>query len=128
MSAVLLVDDSEVSRNELANLLKTLGVDSIHAINGKEGCKLFQEHQEIQLVISDINMPIMDGLTMLEEIRRTEPERKLSAVIVTSDASIDHKQRGKRAGVVAWVLKPINPAAFVTGIRSILNSKNEVRS
>ena len=121
MYKILVVDDSEMARNEVVNLLRQDGMEVFIATNGREGLEIIQSQSDISLVISDINMPIMDGLTMLEEIRKVASGKKIPAIIVSSDANTESKDRGKNAGVVAWVLKPINAKSFIAGIKAILS-------
>ena len=122
MHKIMVVDDADVARREVVDLLTAEGVEVICAQNGKQGVEAFQADRTLTLIITDINMPLMDGLSMLEEIQKLSAPQRIPAVIVSADASSEHKDRGKKAGVVAWVLKPINAKTFIMGIRSLLGN------
>ncbi len=126
MAKILVVDDSEMARGELIGLLSGDGHEVISASHGREGLEKFLATPDLSLIVSDINMPIMDGLSMLEEIAKAAPDHKVPAVIVSSDANVEQKDRGRKVGVLAWVLKPINAKAFVAGVQSILQRSGRV--
>lgn len=126
MAKILVVDDSEMARQEVLGLLSGDGHEVIQASHGREGLEKFLATAGLSLIVSDINMPIMDGLSMLEEIAKAAPGHKVPAVIVSSDANVEQKDRGRKVGVLAWVLKPINGKAFISGVQAILQRAAQV--
>lgn len=121
MTKVLVVDDSVAARSEVINLLEGNNIEIITAENGKDGLRVFQENEDINLIITDLNMPAMDGITMASEIQKIKDRKKIPIVVVSSDGHKDQKLKGKQVGVVAWVVKPIDPTSFQTGIKALLN-------
>lgn len=120
MSKILVVDDSEAARKEVCDYLEDAGHTTIVAANGSLGLKTFKEEPGIELVISDLNMPVMDGITMSEEISKLPKTKVIPIVMVTTDSDRAMKDRGKKAGVVVWVIKPIKPLVFTDVVGKII--------
>ena len=122
MGKILVVDDSASARSEICKHLEDAGHTTIPAGNGSLGIEAFQQQSgNIQLIISDINMPVMDGITMAEELQKLENRKIPPIIIVTTESDKALKDRGKKAGVLVWVIKPINPTSFLTVVEKILN-------
>ena len=120
MAKILVVDDSDASRAEIANLLTEGGHTIVEATHGKEGLDVFTKDSDFNLIITDINMPVMDGLEMCEKIKDTGS--KIPIVVVSSDSIKELKDKGRTVGVVGWVIKPFDHDIFLNGINSLLNS------
>ena len=119
MAKILIVDDSQTLRDDLRRTLVGAGHVVVEADQGLAGLARLGEHPDVQLILSDVNMPEMDGITMCEKIK----ERKLSSVpilMLTTEASPDLKNRAKEAGVRAWVTKPYIPAKLLAGVDKLL--------
>lgn len=116
---VLLVDDDEVLRLVLRILLEKAGLPVLEAGNGQQALSLFVEHQ-IALVITDIMMPVMDGIELIKSIKRN-PENKAMPIIAMTAANRDGIQdQARHAGAIAVLAKPIDDGQFVSRIKSLI--------
>ena len=117
--AVLIVDDSEMVRNFHAYILKSAGFNVISAVDGADGLeKLYMN--DIGLVLTDINMPNMDGYTLIEKIRSDEEFEDLPIIIISTEDEARDKQRGYDAGANLYIVKPTNPANLIENVRLLL--------
>lgn len=118
MAQVLVVDDSSTVRNEVSSFLSSNGIVVDTAVDGVDGLKKINSDQELKLVLCDVNMPNMDGLTMVEKVK--ESGKSVAIIMLTTESSPSMKQRGKDAGVKGWIVKPFNGAAALGGIKKII--------
>ena len=119
MAQVLVVDDSSTVRNEVGDFLKANGLAVALAVDGKDGIDKLRSDPSIKLVISDVNMPNMDGLTMAEKIRGDLRNSLVNIIMLTTENSPAMKERGKAAGVKGWIVKPFNGAAAIGTIKKL---------
>ena len=117
---ILIVDDSETARFQLRKDLEIKGYQVIEGADGIEGLNLISENLDVQLVISDVNMPQMDGLTMARKIHEKNDFKNMPILIMTTESTPEMKAKGKEAGVLAWVTKPYNPEKLLSAIEKIL--------
>ena len=116
---VLIVDDSSSVRTVARMALRERGYEVIEASNGKEALAKL-DSERCHLVISDVNMPTMDGITLLKEIKR-HPNYKFTPVIMlTTEAGEDKKQEGRAAGAKAWIIKPFQPQLLVDAVSKLI--------
>ncbi len=118
MAEILVVDDSSSVRSEVSEYLITHGIDVITAVDGEDGLAKVQANPALKLVMCDINMPIMDGLTMVEHVR--ELGNQVQFVMLTTEDSADIKLRGKKLGVKGWIVKPFNGASIIGAIKKMI--------
>ena len=113
---ILVVDDSATLRASVNYTLKSAGFETINAVNGADGLeKLTQAHKQgdqIGMIISDINMPFMDGITFIKEVKKT-PFKFLPILVLTTESQDDMKLKGKQAGASGWLVKPFKPEQLV---------------
>lgn len=119
MSQVLIVDDSHSIRELLASVLKKAGFNVTSANDGKEGLKT-AEKGDYDLVITDVNMPEMDGIELLGKLRELPEYSFKPILILTTEFSQEMKQRGKDAGATGWLVKPFDPEKLIEVISRIL--------
>jgi two-component system chemotaxis response regulator CheY len=119
MSKILVVDDSSTVRDEVAGFLKKNGLDVDTAVDGKDGLTKLRGNPGIRLVISDVNMPNMDGLTMVEKIRGELGNSAVNVIMLTTVSSPAMKERGKAAGVKGWIVKPFKGDAVLETFRKL---------
>jgi two-component system chemotaxis response regulator CheY len=119
MAKVLVVDDSSTVRNEVSGFLAAQGIDVDTAVDGVDGLAKIGRDSELKLVICDVNMPNMDGLTMAEKVR--ESGKAMPIIILTTESNPNMKQRGKEAGVKGWIVKPFNGPAALGGIKKLIS-------
>ena len=119
MAAILVVDDSSTVRDEVAGFLKKSGLDVATAVDGKDGLAKLKADPAIKLVICDINMPNMDGLTMVEKVRGELGNSKVNVIMLTTESSPNMKERGKAAGIKGWIVKPFKGEAVLESIKKL---------
>ena len=114
---ILSVDDSDTIRSVLAMILKNFNFNPVMAKNGEEGLELFKNN-EVDLIISDINMPVMDGITFIKEIRKIDKDIPILTLTTESDQNV--RKQGTEAGANGWLVKPLDPAGLIETINMIL--------
>ncbi|WP_186231829.1 response regulator [Burkholderia gladioli] len=119
MAKILVVDDSSTVRDEVAGFLRKNGLEVETAVDGKDGLTKLKGSPGIKLVVSDVNMPNMDGLTMVEKIRGELGNADVNVVMLTTESSPAMKERGKAAGVRGWIVKPFRGEAVLETFRKL---------
>ncbi|MBN3727961.1 response regulator [Burkholderia sp. Ac-20379] len=119
MAKILVVDDSSTVRDEVAGFLRKNGLEVDTAVDGKDGLAKLKTNPGIKLVVSDVNMPNMDGLTMVEKIRSELGNAAVNVVMLTTESSPAMKERGKAAGVRGWIVKPFRGDAVLETFRKL---------
>jgi len=104
---ILIVDDSIKVAHELKSILETEGHEVIVAGNGMEGFEAIKNQNDIRLCISDLNMPELDGLAMIEKIKEHNPDCDIPFVMLTTEFDASLKLKGKSLNVSAWMIKPV---------------------
>ncbi|HIJ23245.1 MAG: response regulator [Gammaproteobacteria bacterium] len=119
MTKILAVDDSPSLRQMVAFTLKGAGHDVSEAADGVEALGI-AKGQAFDLVITDINMPNMDGLQLIVELRKL-PNFKFTPILcLTTESSDDKKKRGKEAGATGWIVKPFSPEKLLATMSRVL--------
>ena len=115
---VLTVDDSRTMRDMLMLALKDAGYRVVQAEDGVHGLEVLQAERP-DIVITDINMPRMDGFGFIEGMR-ADPNHKATPVLVlTTESDAAKKQRAREAGATGWIVKPFDPAKLVDAVRRV---------
>lgn len=117
---ILVVEDSPTMRQLLCFALKRLDVRIVEAIDGVDGLKKVTA-EKFDLIITDINMPIMDGLKLVSLIRSNSNYKDIPIIIVTTEGSEEDKKRGLALGANAYIPKPIQSGQVVSLVKSMLN-------
>jgi two-component system, chemotaxis family, chemotaxis protein CheY len=116
---ILIVDDSASIRQVVGIALKGAGYDVIEATDGQNALGKLTG-QRVHLIISDVNMPVMDGITFLKQVK-TRPEYKFTPVIMlTTESGEGKKSEGQAAGAKAWVVKPFQPAQMLAAVAKLV--------
>lgn len=116
---ILIVDDSASLREVVGIALKGAGYDVIEGCDGKDGLTKL-DGRKIHLIISDVNMPIMDGITMVKEIKQNAEYKFTPVIMLTTEAGDAMKSEGKAAGVKAWVVKPFKPEQMIDAVSKLV--------
>ncbi len=119
MAKILVVDDSSTVRDEVSGFLSKNGLDVVTAVDGKDGLTKLQANPGIKLVVSDVNMPNMDGLTMVEKIRSELGNSSVNVIMLTTESSPNMKERGKAAGIKGWIVKPFKGEAVLETFKKL---------
>ena len=115
---ILTVDDSRTMRDMLMLALKDAGYRVVQAEDGVHGLEVLQAESP-DIVITDINMPRMDGFGFIEGMR-ADPNHKATPVLVlTTESDAAKKQRARDAGATGWIVKPFDPAKLVDAVRRV---------
>lgn len=117
MATILIVDDAKTMRDGLKELLTKDGFSVVEAENGEQGLETVGQ-QKIDFIISDLNMPGMDGLTMCSHIK--QQGQSIPIFMLTTQANPELKVKAKEFGVLAWMVKPYNSDVLLRGIRKVL--------
>lgn len=102
---ILVVDDSITLRTSVKFTLEKKGYKIIQAEHGKAGLDKLEKEGKVDLIISDINMPVMDGITFIKEVKKTS-HRFTPILILTTESEPEKKKEGKKAGAAGWLVKP----------------------
>lgn len=115
---ILTIDDSKTMRDMLMLTLADAGFDVIQAVDGKEGVDLL-ERENVDVVITDINMPRMDGYEVVRQLR-ARPEHKTTPILVlTTESETEKKNIAREAGATGWLVKPFDPERLVATVRKV---------
>ena len=119
MPTILAVDDSVSMRQMVSFTLKGAGFDVIEAVDGVDALGK-AKGQSIDLVLTDVNMPRMDGISLIKELR-AQPNFKFTPILMlTTESGVDKKTEGKNAGATGWIVKPFNPDQLLATIKKVL--------
>lgn len=122
MAQILIVDDSSTVRNEVGDFLKNNGLNVAFAVDGRDGLIKLKADTAIKLVLCDVNMPNMDGLTMAEKVRSELNNNSVSIIMLTTENSPAMKERGKAAGIKGWIVKPFKGDAVVATFKKLIGA------
>jgi two-component system chemotaxis response regulator CheY len=99
--------------------LKSAGYDVIEAADGRDALGVAQD-RSVQLVITDVNMPNMDGISLIRELRQLADYKFTPMLMLTTESAADKKSEGKAAGATGWLVKPFNPEQLVATVQKVL--------
>lgn len=116
---ILIVDDSASLRQVVSISLKGAGYETIEACDGKDALTKL-DGRKIHLVISDVNMPNMDGITFVKQMKTQASYKFTPVIMLTTEASDSKKAEGQAAGAKAWVVKPFQPAQMLTAVSKLI--------
>lgn len=116
---ILIVDDSESVRMIARLALREQGYDVVEAVNGVEALKQL-DAERVHLVISDVNMPQMDGITLLKQIKQSAKHKFMPIIMLTTEAGQDKKDEGRAAGAKAWITKPFQPNVLIDAVSKLM--------
>ncbi len=116
---ILLVDDSASVRTVAGIALREAGYEVVEATDGSDGLAKLGG-KRIHLIISDVNMPVMDGIAFLKEVKRHPTCKFTPVIMLTTEAGENMKQEGRAAGAKAWIVKPFAPKALVDAVSKLV--------
>ncbi len=118
-ASILAVDDSASMRQMVSFTLKGAGYDVVEAADGVEALNIAKT-KSVNLVITDVNMPNMDGISLIKELRNLPSYKFTPLLMLTTESGADKKQQGKAAGATGWIVKPFNPEQLLKTISKVL--------
>ena len=116
---ILIVDDSPSMREMIRFTLKSAGYRVIAATDGVEAMQ-YANQNSVNLVVTDINMPNMDGITLIQELRKLDSYKFTPILTLTTEGGDDLKQDGKDAGATGWIVKPFDPDSLLKVVKRVL--------
>jgi len=116
---ILIVDDSASLRQVVKITLTGAGYEVLEAGDGVEALELLQSHKA-NLVISDVNMPRMDGLTLLRAIKEKPDLKFMPVIMLTTESEAEKKKQGQEAGARAWIVKPFQPQQMLAAVSKLM--------
>ncbi len=120
MSRILAADDSASMRQMVTFTLKGAGYEVVEAVDGVEALNIAKK-ESFDLVLSDVNMPNMDGIELVKNLR-TLPNFKFTPILMlTTESGAEKKGAGKEAGATGWIVKPFNPDQLLNTIKRVLD-------
>jgi two-component system, chemotaxis family, chemotaxis protein CheY len=120
MARILAVDDSASMRQMVGLTLKSAGHEVVSASDGDEALQFARDGSPVDLVITDVNMPNMDGIQLVRELRLLPQYKGVPLLVLTTDASLERKNEGRAAGATGWIVKPFNPDRLLETVTKVL--------
>lgn len=115
---VMAVDDSATVRQVLQMTLEGAGYQVIEAVDGKDALNKLAGTQ-IDMMVTDLNMPNMDGIELIKNVRQSPGNRFMPIIMLTTESQPEKKQEGKAAGASGWIVKPFKPEQLLAVVRMI---------
>jgi len=119
MATILTVDDSTSMRQMVSFTLMQAGYDVAEAVDGVDGLNKARSGR-FNLIITDVNMPNMDGITLVKELRSISNYKFTPILLLTTESSSDKKKQGKEAGATGWLVKPFDPDKLLHTIKKVI--------
>lgn len=117
---ILIVDDS-ISMRQLVNFtLTSSGYNVVQAVNGKDAVAQLDNGAKIDMVITDLNMPEMDGIEFIKRVRRHSLYKFIPVVMLTTESKDSRKQDGRQAGASGWIVKPFTPEQLIDVVKKFV--------
>lgn len=119
MKKILVVDDSETIRQHVAEALTKVGFEVIEAGDGASGLRRTEQH-DFSMIILDVNMPILNGLEMLERLKQDPKTKAIPVLMLTTEAQRSMIERARQNGAKAWLIKPVKVESLVSTVHKVL--------
>lgn len=116
---IMLVDDSASLRQVVGIALKSAGYEVLEACDGQDALKKLTG-QKVHLIVSDVNMPNMDGISMVKEIKKLPNYKFTPIMMLTTESDQEKKMQGKAAGAKAWLVKPFQPPTLLDAVSKLV--------
>jgi len=117
---IMVIDDSASMRQTVSIALKSAGYDVTEAVDGQDALAKL-DGSKVHLVICDVNMPVMDGISFVREIKKLPDYRFVPVVMLTTESRESRKEEGQRAGAKAWVVKPFRPEQILHAVSKLIH-------
>lgn len=116
---ILAVDDSPSIRNMVAFTLKSAGYEVVEAVDGQDGLDK-AKGKRVNLILTDQNMPRMDGLTLIKSLRGMTQYKSVPILMLTTESSDAMKAQGRAAGATGWLVKPFDPQKLIEVVKKVI--------
>lgn len=119
MKRIMTVDDSPTIRQMVALTLRDAGYEVIEAVDGCDALDLLAK-EPVHMLITDLNMPNLDGVGLIREVRKDPANRFIPIIMLTTESHDSKKQEGKAAGASGWIVKPFKPEQLLGVVKMVL--------
>ncbi len=116
---IMTVDDSSSIRQMVSFTLKEAGYNVVEAVDGSDALAKLKNCQ-VDLLITDLNMPNIDGIELIKEVRKSHATKFIPIVMLTTESQAEKKQQGKSAGATGWIVKPFNQQQLLLVVKKVL--------
>lgn len=116
---ILIVDDSESIREVVSFTLENEGYNVLVGVDGKDALK-YLDGSPIDLIITDLHMPEMDGIELIKNVRKMDPYKRIPILFLTTESQASKKMEAKEAGATGWIIKPFVPAKLIAALKKVL--------
>ena len=113
------VDDSASVRMMVSFTLGELGVEIVEAVNGDDALAKLEKNP-VDMLITDVNMPGLDGISLVRKVRENPSYRFIPIIILTTESEAEKKLEGKAAGATGWIVKPFRPEDLISAVRKVM--------
>lgn len=118
---ILIVDDSESIREVVSAALVENGFEVVQGVDGQDGLdNLHKRSNDVSLIISDLNMPRMDGIQLVKEVRKDEKFKYLPIIMLTTESQTSKKMEAKEAGATGWIIKPFEKEKLLKVVNKVI--------
>ncbi len=115
---VMTVDDSPTVRQALEMTLREAGYDVVEAVDGRDALDKWTDCA-VDMLVTDLNMPNLDGIALIKEVRQKPGNRFMPIIMLTSESQPEMKEKGKQAGASGWIVKPFKPEQLLAVVRMV---------
>lgn len=115
---IMTVDDSASVRQMVSFTLKNAGYEVVEAVDGQDA--LSKLNGDVNMIITDLNMPNMDGITLIRNVRGQGAYKFIPIIMLTTESQAEKKQEGKSAGATGWIVKPFKPDQLLAVVKKVL--------
>jgi len=117
---ILIVDDSSSLRMVVRIALTRAGYEVLEAEDGVQGLKTLDKATKVHLIVSDVNMPNMDGITFVTHVKAHAKHKFTPVIMLTTEGQDEKKNQGRAAGAKAWIVKPFNPPQLLDAVSKLI--------
>ena len=118
---ILIVDDSNTARASVEYTLKKGSYTVVSADDGTTGLEVLGKTPNVDMIITDLNMPKMDGIEFIKHVRKVDQHKYTPILMLTTESQDEKKMEGKAAGASGWLVKPFNPTQLLDVVKRFLN-------
>lgn len=117
---ILIVDDSSSLRTVVKLALQRAGYEVLEAADGLQGLAVLDKTSKVHLIVSDVNMPNLDGIAFVTRVKQHPRHRFVPVVMLTTEGQDAKKEQGRAAGAKAWIVKPFNPPQLLDAVAKLI--------
>lgn len=117
---IMTVDDSATVRQMVSVVLTQSGYEVVEAVDGKDALQKLSGGKKVDMIITDLNMPNLDGIGMIKGVRALPSYKFIPIIMLTTESQDSKKQEGKQAGASGWIVKPFKPEQLTAVVKKVL--------